>query len=101
REPVLVEDAASSVLLGEWAELASTRGGRALLVVPLLIERRAAGVLLLRHDQARPHLPGRAIDFLKVTALTFAMALRAGHAFEGLREQTNRMSLARYNEERR
>ncbi|HEY7954563.1 MAG TPA: PAS domain S-box protein [Polyangia bacterium] len=101
REPVLVEDAASSVLLGEWAELASTRGGRAILVVPLLVERRSAGVLLLRHEQVRPHLPGRAIDFLKVTALTFAMALRAGHAFEGLREQTNRMSLQRYNEERR
>ena len=46
----------SSALLGEWAELAAEKGGRALLAVPLLVERKVAGVLLLRNYMARPPL---------------------------------------------
>jgi PAS domain S-box-containing protein len=101
REPVLVEDTESSVLLGEWAKLAAEKGGRSLLAVPLIVERRVCGCLLLRSDQPHPPLPVRAIDFLRMSALQLGLVLRAGRVFEGLREQTNRMSLARYNEERR
>ncbi len=101
REPVLVEDAAQSALLGEWAELASQKGGRALLAVPLIVDRRVAGALLLRSYHVRPPLPPRGIDFLRLASLTLGLVLRAGKVFEGLREQTNRMSLQRYNEERR
>ena len=60
REPVLVEDARSSALLGPWAELAAEKGGRALLAVPLLVERKVAGALLLRNYVARPPLGPRA-----------------------------------------
>jgi PAS domain S-box-containing protein len=101
REPVLVDDAASSALLGSWAPLASQKGGRALLAVPLLVDRRVVGALLLRHYVRKPQLGPRTIDFLRLSASLLALALSAGHVFEGLREQTRRMSLARYNEERR
>ena len=101
REPVFVDDAASSTLLGEWAHLAAEKGGRALLAVPLVVERRVAGCLLLRAAEARPVLPPRAIDFLRMAALSLGLVLKAGRVFEGVREQTNRMSLQRYNEERR
>lgn len=101
REPVLVEDAATSTLLGPWAGLAAEKGGRALLAVPLILDRRVFGAVLLRHAQARPPLPPRAIDFLRMAALFMSLLLKAGRVFEGLKEQTNRMSLQRYNEERR
>jgi PAS domain S-box-containing protein len=101
REPVLVEDARSSALLGPWAELAAEKGGRALLAVPLLVERKVAGALLLRNYVARPPLGPRAIDFLRVAASMLGLVLKSGRVFEGLREQTRRMALSRYNEERR
>jgi PAS domain S-box-containing protein len=101
RQPVLVDDAASSALLGDWAPLAAEKGGRALLAVPLIVDRRVAGCILLRNEQPRPPLPLRGIEFLRMAALSLGLVLRAGRVFEGLREQTNRMSLQRYNEERR
>ena len=101
REPVLVEDAKSSALLGPWAEIAAEKGGRALLAVPLLVERKVAGALLLRNYVARPPLGPRAIDFLRVAASMLGLVLKSGRVFEGLREQTRRMPMSRYNEERR
>jgi PAS domain S-box-containing protein len=100
-EPVLVEDAAESALLGEWALAAADKGGRALLAVPIVVDRKVMGALLVRSHEARPKMPPRAIDFLRTAALALGLVLRAGRVFEGLREQTNRMALARYAEERR
>jgi PAS domain S-box-containing protein len=101
REPVLVEDVKSSALLGPWAEIAAEKGGRALLAVPLMVERRVSGVILLKNYQARPALGPRAIDFLRVASSMLGLVLKSGRVFEGLREQTRRMSLQRYAEERR
>lgn len=101
REPVLVDDARSSALLGPWAQLAAEKGGQALLAVPLVLEHKVVGTVLLRHAQARPRLEPRALDFLRLAASLLALVLKAGRAFDGLREQTRRMSLSRYNEERR
>ena len=53
REPVLVEDARASALLGPWAELAAEKGGRALLAVPLMVERAVVGAILLRSATSR------------------------------------------------
>ncbi|HZS41147.1 MAG TPA: PAS domain S-box protein [Polyangia bacterium] len=101
RRPVLIEDTESSALLRDLAGVASDKGGRALLAVPLIVDRRPVGALLLRSYLPKPSLPPRAIDFLRMTALTLGLVLRGGKVFEGLREQTRRMSLQRYNEERR
>jgi len=101
REPVLILDTRSSSLMGEWSELAAEKGGAALLAVPILVERRVVGVLLLRAAERSPRMPPRSIDFLRLAALSFGLMLKAGRAFEALREQTNRMPLHRYNEERR
>jgi PAS domain S-box-containing protein len=101
RHPVLIEDVAGSSLLGEWATPAAEKGGRALLAVPLVLERKSVGVVLFRSYLPRPTLPPRALDFLRLAALNLALVLRSGRVFDSLREQTRRMSLARYNEERR
>jgi PAS domain S-box-containing protein len=101
REPVLVEDVKSSALLGSWAELAAEKGGNALLAVPLMVQRNVSGCLLLRNQDARPPLGPRAIDFLRLASSLLGLVLSAGHVFEGLREQTRRLSMQRYAEERR
>jgi PAS domain S-box-containing protein len=101
REPVLVDDARHSALLGPWADLAADKGGRALLAVPVLVDQDVVGVLLLRHDAPQAPLGPRAVDFLRLAASILGLVLHAGHVFDGLREQTRRMSLQRYNEERR
>src|SRR5262249_24429502 len=51
KQPVLVEDAGRSALLGEWASLAAEKGGKALLAVPLMVDRKPLGALLYRHEQ--------------------------------------------------
>lgn len=101
REPIFVEDAERSSLLGEWARVAAEKGGRAILAVPLILERRVTGALLLRSSEPRPQLPPRAIDFLRLCGANLGLVLREGRVFESLREQTNRMSRDRYEEERR
>jgi PAS domain S-box-containing protein len=101
REPVLVEDTASSALLGKWAELAADKGGKALLAVPILVERKVSGAILLRNTQSRPPLGARAIDFLRLSSSILGLVLKSGHVFDGLREQTRRMTMQRYAEERR
>ncbi len=101
RQPVLIEDARSSALLGEYATLAAEKGGCALLAVPMIVERKPVGVLLLRSYLPYPAIAPRAIDFLRMTALQLGLVLRAGRVFDALREQTRRMSLQRYAEERR
>ena len=101
REPVLVEDAQSSALLGEWAELAAEKGGRALLAVPLIVDRKVMGALLLRHYQSHPSLPHRAVDFLRMASLDAGAGVARGARVRRPARADHRMSLARYNEERR
>ncbi|MSP61986.1 MAG: PAS domain S-box protein [Myxococcales bacterium] len=101
REPVFVEDTASSDLLGEWAAQAAEHGGKSLLVVPLLVEQRPVGALLLRSQTHRPPPDERARRLCALAGRAFALAVRGGKVVEALREQTRRLSLASYDEERR
>ena len=101
REPVLVDDVGLEHAPGRVGRAGGAEGRAGHLVGAAIVEQRVAGALLLRNDQPWPPLPARAIDFLRMASTTLGLILRAGRVFEGLREQTNRMSLARYNEERR
>ncbi len=102
REAIFVEDAAAATgLLGEWAPLAAEHGGRSLLALPLIAERRAVGALLLRRTGGRPPLDEREQTLARTAARMFAACIRSGRLSENLREQTRRVSLNSYQEERR
>jgi PAS domain S-box-containing protein len=101
REPVFVEDAATSTLLGDEAATAAEHGGRSLLAVPLVTDRRITGALLLRAAAGREPLDQRALAMCRTAGKLFASALRAGRIVESLREQTRKLSLSTYHEERR
>ena len=101
KEPVFIEDVPSSKLLGEFARLAAAHGGLSLLAVPLSLEHRHVGALLLRSAVPRPPLDQRALRLCHMVGRAFALALRGGRITEALREQTRRISLAGYELSRR
>jgi PAS domain S-box-containing protein len=100
REPVFIEDARTSQVLGAWAELAATHGGRSLVAVPVMADRKAVGVLLVRSEEPRT-LDASAHHFLKLAGLMLGLALQSGGLLVTFREQTRRMSKARFDQERR
>jgi PAS domain-containing protein/DNA-binding response OmpR family regulator len=100
-EPVFVWDAASSSLMGDFAALAAEHGGRTILALPLLADRRPIGALLLRSTGGRDPLDEREAGIARTASRVFAAALRGGRISDTLREQTKRLSLASYQEERR
>jgi len=101
REPVFVADAATSALLGEHADKAARYGGRSLLAVPLLADRRPLGCLALRSHEGRAPLAEGEGASLRLAAQLVAVALRGGRVIDTIREQTRRVSLASYEEQRR
>jgi PAS domain S-box-containing protein len=101
RQPVFVDDTASSALLGPWAELAATHGGAALLAVPLLVDRTAVGAVLLRSATPKPPLDEQGLDFVRLATQLFGLVLQSTRLLESLRAQTRRFSKERFETERR
>ena len=89
REPVFVEEASSSELLGAYAPLAARHGGRSLLVVPMVADR-PIGVLLLRSHVRHSPLDEQGRRLVLAAANIFCLAIRGGRIFESFREQTRR-----------
>jgi PAS domain S-box-containing protein len=101
REPVFIEETATSALLGENAALAAEHGGRSVLTIPLIAERRPIGALFLRSAPGRDPLDDREILLSRIASRMMSAAMRGSRLAESLRESTRRLSLASYQEERR
>jgi PAS domain S-box-containing protein len=100
REICVVENAPHATLLGPWAQVVAARGIGAIVCLPLCDARQVLGVLLLRFTETRlkpdaPYVGGR------IAASLIALGLRGTNIIDRVREQTRRLSLARYEEERR
>src|SRR5258708_39595916 len=78
REPVFIADAENSELLGEFAARAAEHGGKSLLALPLLADKRAVGALLLRSAGGRDPLDERAMRIGRIAAGVIAASLRGG-----------------------
>ncbi len=101
QEIVEVPDTLDSKLMGEWAQLAAERGGRALVALPLCIDDSVAGVILIRSPEPGSLKAPRAHEFLRLFAGQLAIVLKSGGLLAALHEQTKRKSLAGYQSERR
>jgi PAS domain S-box-containing protein len=102
REPVLIEDAPRSPLLASQAEFLRKNDVNAIAVVPIEWRGRVTGFLFLRssrHDAAR--LSPTRLRFAKALAALVAREVGGGEALAAIREQTHRVSLLRYESERR
>ncbi len=98
--PVLISDVTTHPLTKE-IELVS-KGVRAICVIPVQWRGRALGVMMLRkRTPGTQHIGARGLEVGKIIASTLAAHLRHGAVLESLRDQTHRISRARYEAERR
>jgi len=100
--PVLIDDVETHPLMAPLAEMLASRRIRSIAVFPVQWRGRPLGAILLR--KSRPgtqHLAPRVLELGKLIASITAAHLRHGAVLESLRDQTHRISRARYEAERR
>ncbi len=98
---VLIDDATTDPLTSSVAAKVAERGVRGLAVFPVSWRGASLGALLLRRSAiGAGHVIAR-IDLGRLIAANMAAHLRHGDVIQSLREQTHRMSRARYEAERR
>ncbi len=105
RRPLLIDDAATHPLM--QTVRAPSSDGRSssipfatLAIVPLLFEDRPMGVLFLRAREATS-FDDRTLALLRTLANTTAVSLRNARILQSLRDQTQQITYARYEAERR
>jgi PAS domain S-box-containing protein len=100
--PVLVDDVELHPLTAHVADLVASRSVRAIAVIPVQWRGRALGAILLRKESPGVgHIGPRGIELAKLISSITAAHLRHGAVLESLRDQTHRLSRARYEAERR
>jgi PAS domain S-box-containing protein len=100
--PVLIDDVLLHPLTANIAEMLSSRRVRGIAVFPVQWRGRPLGVILLRKRQpGTNHVGPRGLELGKLIASITAAHLRHGAVLESLRDQTHRISRARYEAERR
>ncbi len=100
--PVLIDDVLFHPLTSNISEMLSSRSVRGIAVFPVQWRGRPLGVFLLRkRNPGVSHLGARGADLGKLIASITAAHLRHGAVLESLRDQTHRISRARYEAERR
>jgi PAS domain S-box-containing protein len=100
--PVLINDVLFHPLTAPINDLLSTRQVRGIAVFPVQWRGRALGAILLRKQSPGvQHLGVKGIELGKLIASITAAHLRHGAVLESLRDQTHRISRARYEAERR
>ncbi len=100
--PVLIDDVLFHPITASISEMLSSRRVRGIAVFPVQWRGRPLGVFLLRkRNPGVSHLGARGADLGKLIASITAAHLRHGAVLESLRDQTHRISRARYEAERR
>jgi len=100
--PVLIDDVLSHPLTAPISDMLSSRGVRGIAVFPVQWRGRPLGVIQLRkRNPGVQHIVPRGLDLGKLIASITAGHIRHGAVLESLRDQTHRISRARYEAERR
>ncbi|MBA3538011.1 MAG: PAS domain S-box protein, partial [Deltaproteobacteria bacterium] len=100
--PVLIDDVLTHPLTAGIADMLASRSVRATVVFPVAWRKRPLGVIMLRKRQPGiGHLGARGIELGRLIASLTAAHLRQGAVLESLRDQTHKISRARYEAERR
>jgi PAS domain S-box-containing protein len=100
--PVMIDDVLFHPLTASISDLLSTRRVRGIAVFPVQWRGRALGAILLRKGTPGvQHIGMKGVELGKLIASITAAHLRHGAVLESLRDQTHRISRARYEAERR
>ncbi|MCC7536829.1 MAG: PAS domain S-box protein, partial [Deltaproteobacteria bacterium] len=101
RKPLTIEDVATHPVLDGVRADVSGLVRSSLTVFPIVYEERAMGVLFLRAAESRGALTEREIGFCATVANATAVALRNARILQSLRDQTQQITFARAEAERR
>lgn len=102
RTPVLIQDALADALTVSVADVLADKGVRGVAVFPIVSGPRTLGVVLMR--RSRPglgDLDDRMVEFGALFGKQLGAHLGHGSIIQSLKEQTGRISRARYEAERR
>jgi PAS domain S-box-containing protein len=100
REPLLIPDVATHPLLEIVRHEGHKSSFSSLAILPILYESRPMGVLFLRARHTFT-FSDREIDLCKTVSNAMAIALRNARVMQSLRDQTEQVSWARFEAERR
>jgi len=99
-EPLVIEDAATHPLLDVVRGGLPQNGFRSLALLPILFEDRPMGVLFLRSRQ--PAAPREhELSLARTVANATAIALRNARILQSMRDQTQQITYARFEAEKR
>jgi PAS domain S-box-containing protein len=99
-EPLVIPDAATHPLLEIVRHDASARAFSSLAILPILYEGKPMGVLFLRAKQALA-FGEHEIALCRTVSSAMAIALRNARVLQSLRDQTQQVTVARFEAERR
>ena len=100
RQPLLIPDVATHPLLETLRREGFKSAFSSLAILPILYEGRPMGVLFLRAKQAFA-FGDRELDLCKTVSNAMAIALRNARVMQSLRDQTQQVTVARFEAERR
>jgi PAS domain S-box-containing protein len=99
-EPLVISDAAAHPLMNLVRAREPARAFSSLAILPILYEGRPLGVLFLRARQV--HAFGdRELSLCTTVSSAMAIALRNARVLQSLRDQTQQVTVARFEAERR
>ena len=99
--PTVVEDVPSHPLLEGMHERVVAAGVRSIAALPLTVQGKVLGVLLVRGSGERPAFSPAEVDFLATVGHATAVALRNARLLESVRGESAREKSARLVAERR
>ena len=100
REPLVIPDVATHPLLEIVRHEGHKSAFSSLAILPILYEGRPMGVLFLRARHAFT-FGDRELDLCKTVSNAMAIALRNARVMQSLRDQTQQVTVARFEAERR
>jgi PAS domain S-box-containing protein len=101
RTPLTIDDVATHPVLGAVRDAVVGMRYTSLTLLPIAYEDRALGVLFLRSAPDRGRLGERELSFCQIVANATAVALRNARVLQQLRDETQAISTARVEAERR
>ena len=101
RESLTISDVATHPVLDGVRDDVTRMGLSSLSLLPIVWEDQAMGVLFLRAASGRGSLTTRQVGFCQVVANATAVALRNARVLQSLRDQTQQITFARFEAERR
>ena len=99
--PTVVEDVPSHPLLEGMHERVAAAGVRSIAALPLSVQGKVLGVLLVRGSGERPAFSPAEVDFLATVGHATAVALRNARLLESVRGESAREKSARLVAERK